>query len=68
MKLIYGFYLFSSLGISLINNQNVLKNAESSLAALNNFFYYNQIGNVGFIGYSGAYSYVDTIKVRSFLL
>lgn len=33
------------------------------LAKFSNFFFYNTIGNVGFIGFSGAYNYETTGKV-----
>lgn len=36
-------------------------NAEN-LPTLDNFFYFNQMGNVGFIGYSGAHDYGETEK------
>jgi len=39
------------------------RDALTSLAALQNFFHYHRIGNVGFIGFSGAYQFTDTQKV-----
>lgn len=31
------------------------------LPAASNFFFYNKVGNIGFIGYSGAYAYEDQL-------
>ena len=39
------------------------RDALTSLAALHNFFHYNRIGNVAFVGFSGAYQFSDTQKV-----
>jgi len=38
------------------------RDALTSLAALHNFFHYNRIGNVAFVGFSGAYQFSDTQK------
>lgn len=29
------------------------------MPSVNNFFFYNKVGNIGFIGFSGAYDFVD---------
>ena len=34
-----------------------------NLPAIENGFYYNQIGNLGFIGFSGAYTYAETLPL-----
>eukprot|EP01063_Lacrimia_lanifica_P014172 TRINITY_DN20813_c0_g1_i1.p1 TRINITY_DN20813_c0_g1~~TRINITY_DN20813_c0_g1_i1.p1 ORF type:complete len:522 (+),score=168.85 TRINITY_DN20813_c0_g1_i1:53-1618(+) len=34
-----------------------------NLPQINNGFYYNQIGNLGFIGFSGAYTYAETLPL-----
>lgn len=42
-------------------NLDEIKPASDTLPPLSNFFFYHQIGNVAFIGYSGAYPYEDTV-------
>ena len=42
-------------------NLDAIEPSAVTLPPLENFFFYNQIGNVAFIGYSGAYPYEETV-------
>ena len=44
-------------------NFTVLPTANETLPTADNFFYYNKLGNIGVIAYSGAHDYMDSIPM-----
>jgi hypothetical protein len=44
-------------------NPDSSDNVEARLPVMDNFFWYNVLGNIGVMGYSGAYHY-DDVKPR----
>ena len=44
-----------------VNDPDSEDTSAENLPPASNFFYYNQVGNIGFIGYSGAHSYDDMV-------
>jgi hypothetical protein len=52
----------SSLPFDFSVNPDDSSITKSALPAASNFMFYNQVGNLGFIGYSGAYAYEDQVN------
>lgn len=61
----YGQDVAASLGsdapYDFVNDPDAPDTSAENLPPASNFFYYNQVGNVGFIGYSGAHQYDDMV-------
>jgi hypothetical protein len=57
----YGQDVATSLGSDVpydfVNDPDAADTSAENLPPAGNFFYYNQVGNIGFIGYSGAHQY-----------